>query len=279
MTYQEFIEIMVAEVQQKVGSAVQVKTTAKLKNNGVKWKGLEISSSDSNISSIIYLHSYFAKYKLGESLDEMVNDILEIYRTSLEMPISQIHKLFDFESIKNMLFVKLINKEANDEILKDLVYENFLDLAVVPYLYSDSNDYGISTTPIRKDYLKFWNITEEEIIKYAKDNTSHFFNNELTAISFSVNTMNVLTNDKRMYGASCILFPEFLQYVKKELNEEFFLLPSSIHEFIVIPRSFQIKVSELKEVVCSVNLSVLQPEEILSFSIYYYDGNEVLIVG
>lgn len=83
--------------------------------------------------------------------------------------------------------------------------------------------------------------------------------------------MYVLSNSSHVNGACCILYPDLLRNVSGQIHENLYILPSSIHEIIMVPACFTQKPSELKEMVEEINAAELEAEEVLSDSVYFYD--------
>ena len=49
-------------------------------------------------------------------------------------------------------------------------------------------------------------------------------------------SMYVLTNEDKLNGAAMILNPEAMEMVREAVGDDFFILPSSIHECLMCPR-------------------------------------------
>ncbi len=81
--------------------------------------------------------------------------------------------------------------------------------------------------------------------------------------------MYVLTNNIRTNGATCITYPEVLKGFRERLGEDFYVIPSSIHEVILVPIRGRDR-EEFDEMVKEVNRSELDPVEILSNHVYVY---------
>ena len=77
-----------------------------------------------------------------------------------------------------------------------------------------------------------------------------------------------------MYSA---LLRDYAELVQHNL----ILLPSSIHEWILLPDDGQFSVAEMKQLVNEVNREVLSAKDYLSDRVYYYDRkkNEVRIAA
>ena len=89
--------------------------------------------------------------------------------------------------------------------------------------------------------------------------------------------MFVLTNESNLFGAACIIYPNLLQHYAAEAQTDFYILPSSIHEVILVPTLDCDNYPELSEMVQEVNDTQLQDDEILSIHAYYYSrkSNEI----
>ena len=90
--------------------------------------------------------------------------------------------------------------------------------------------------------------------------------------------MYILTNEEKYYGAAVILYPHVLNHIAKVLKKNFYILPSSVHECILVPDQGQYSRIELKRMVKEVNDSQVEDEEILSYEIYYYDCKKVALM-
>lgn len=82
----------------------------------------------------------------------------------------------------------------------------------------------------------------------------------------------ILCNVARKNGAAAILDKDLMHKIVKKFHGEFYVLPSSIHELIFIPKLPGIEVPELKEMVLEVNTNEVAEHEILSYRVYRYDA-------
>ncbi len=83
--------------------------------------------------------------------------------------------------------------------------------------------------------------------------------------------MYVLSNTERIHGAACILYGHLLEDISKKINDNLYILPSSVHEMIIIPASFAGKTSDLKLMVEEINETQVEEEEVLSNSVYFFN--------
>ena len=89
----------------------------------------------------------------------------------------------------------------------------------------------------------------------------------------------VLTTDNGIDGAAVIACPEVLKEVQKQMMEEYYILPCSINEVLILPKSQTEDVEGLKEMVSSINKEEIEPKERLSDNIYEFDGHSLKLAG
>ena len=82
--------------------------------------------------------------------------------------------------------------------------------------------------------------------------------------------MYVLSNKEKTMGAACILYDSILTLIGERLQDDFYILPSSIHECIVVPMNITTTKKELQEMVREINATQVIPEEVLSDEVYTY---------
>jgi len=94
---------------------------------------------------------------------------------------------------------------------------------------------------------------------------------ELTEGADGEECLYVLTNSQKNMGAACILYPEILKNFSAMVGRDFYVLPSSIHEVLLLPVQRDIEPQRLKRMVQEINESELETEELLSDNVYYFN--------
>lgn len=90
--------------------------------------------------------------------------------------------------------------------------------------------------------------------------------------------MYVASNESKNFGAAAILYDSFLADFANKTQSDYYILPSSIHEVILVPvGNEEDEVLQLKRMVCEVNHTELDMEEILSDSIYLFKRSSGII--
>lgn len=292
MTYDTFKEQILAGMKARIPLA-SLSIQSVVKNNNVQLDGLTIMEGGTNLSPTIYLNYFYETYQNGVEFSSILDTILHTYQSN--KPRGKIDTSFftDYANVRPHIAYKLIHYERNRHLLADLPHFRYLDLAIVFYCLVSSSPSGNATILIRKDHLRFWNISPTQLFDAAKENTPRLLSydlrnmndlmEELLAPAHStlsdpdikkedaaICPMYVLTNQNKLNGASCILYEHLLEHFADRLCCDLYILPSSIHEVILIPATSDTSYQELSQMVQEVNDTQVSPEEILSDHVYYF---------
>lgn len=287
MKYREFIEALQKELEERLGEAAILfqKVT---KNNEVTKDCFLISEAGYDISPAVYIEEYYRAFQEGMSLKEAAKKITKVYKACRNGMELDAQKFCEFEKVKDALFCRLISRGKNRRLLEQVPYVPYLDLAVVFYYALESEQMGNGTVLIHSEHLQFWNISEEELWQQARENTEKFAPARIYTMTELLHEMMpegtddlpeeeipmyVLTNERRYLGACGMLYDRILQKASQTLGS-FYILPSSIHECILVPESSAPQPGTLVQMVQEINLTQVPPEEVLSDHIYHYDARK-----
>ena len=291
MDIRSFAELVSRAVSEELGGGCQVKLQEVMKNNGIILQGLVILTGQKNLSPTIYLNSFLDEYQAGIPLMRIVSEILEIYHR--DMPKKNINMDFfrDFEKVSPGICYRVINRERNRVLLEHIPHVDFLDLSIC-FFYSFQNaELGSGSILIYNSHMDMWNCTTEILMKLAQKNTRRIYPWELRNMRELITElleqeslqlpgdvpdrrdtpMRVLSNQRRIYGATCMIYPGVLCEAAGSVQENLYVLPSSVHEVILVPESAVDDVQFVKDMVREVNSTQVQPEEILSSNLYFYN--------
>lgn len=295
MNYTEFINNILDLVSERVDSDITLSINKTLKNNNCEQIGIVFKKEKVNIAPTIYMEQFFSEYECGESVEKIVDSIITIYNENLIGYNVTFDSFTEYEKAKTNLYLKVINYNQNQGILKKAPHEKYLDLAMVVYYYVELEPFDNATVLVLNEHLKVWNKTSEEIIKDAYDNTlrnmacravpifdilreGKLFGDFAESELLNDFPMKVVTNDKRFLGGVFIGIKERLDELYDEMNGDYYIIPSSIHELILIPQKEYENVSDLNVMIREVNANNVPPEEVLSDHAYLYrKGEEALI--
>lgn len=298
MEYREFLENVRKEVESRYDSNVSVTLNHVMKNNGTELDGITIMEKDKNIAPTIYINSFYDRYREGVSLKAVVSEIIRIYNQNKNSININADYFENYENVRKTIIYKLVNYQKNKKLLEDVPYKRVLDLAVVFYCLIEQRKGVSATALIHNEHLRIWNVTEDEIYNDALKNTPVLLagsivpmskilseiagtapvdNDEKVCEYTGEDILYVLTNSSRVNGAACILYDNLLKKFANDVHSDLYILPSSVHEVIIVPKKNAFDKSELADMVREVNEQGVSQDEILSDNVYEYNRKNGLI--
>lgn len=284
-------------MQKELGEDYRLELKEVKKNNGVVMQGLLIYSESKNIVPTIYLDSFWEAYKNGQCFAAVLRGLLKLYRE--ETPKRDIDMNFFqcFDRVKERICYRLIRQEGNEELLRESPHIDFLDLALCFYYAFDGGQAGEGTIRIKNSHAQRWGVKTVDLVRLAEQNTARLLRWQCISMEDMIkespefdglegtedvmhdgfldyNPMKILTNTKRVFGAVCMLYPGVLEKLSAKEQKSFYILPSSVHEVILLPETGIEVADELREMISDVNRTFVAPEEVLSDNLYYYDLKE-----
>lgn len=295
MTYELFKEAVMAELTNHFPPDTQITIHSLSHNNGVHLDGLTILEAGCNAAPAIYLEGYYGMLSQGYSFLQIYQKILDAYR-SLRLQASVDLSFFDdITHLKKRIVCKLIHYERNRELLAQIPHVPYLDLAIVFYSLLSADSTSFTTVLIRNSHLNRWNITSWQLFSLAMTNTPLLLKSRIDNLAElllahapkcmpcgtdiplieKINSpLYLLTNQNRLQGAACILYPNILSDFSAQRDSDLYIIPSSIHEVLLLPASAAISLNALNAMIHEVNGTQLSPEDILSDHVYYYNRNK-----
>ncbi len=296
MSFEEFAENVVKEIRAKVGGAFQIKEHNVIKNNNVKLTGIAVVKEEADIGPCVYLDEFYREHESdGMRFDEIVDEVYQlIVKNEEEAPDFDISGFKRWEVVRENVYAKLINAEQNKELLEQIPHRAFMDLAVVYYAVArDSAREDIGTILIYNGHMEMWGQEEENLYQTAMMNMRADGEADLATIETIVKcivpdfifpaasdnvpgntSMYILTNCHKRFGAAEILDRKTLQMIADKVGDGFIVLPSSVHETIVLPPKDETEYRRLADMVREVNDTDVDVEERLSYHVYVYSRDE-----
>lgn len=295
MNIQEFTQKACTEIAKILGCEVQYKEVEKL--NGAKHYGLIILEPDNNVAPTLYLEPFYDIYLYTKNWKDTVNQIIAAYQADSFPKHLDMGWFKDFEKVRGLIFYKLVNFEVNKALLEDIPYTRYLDFAIIYCVRYENDEIGNGSILIHNSHLEMWGCTTQDLASLAEKNTPQLCpiavstmenvlqecmadTEELPPVEETPVPMHVMTNEERVNGAITILYPDALKNFADRIHADVVILPSSVHEVILLPLQEEEGFQELRNMVYEVNRSQLAREDFLSDNIYLYrrDAGSIEIV-
>ena len=294
MRMEEFAEEVLKGVKEKAGGNLKVQIVSANKNNGVTLTGITASRTENSGGACIYLNGFYEGYCDGQiTLDWVTEDV---YGKLMEhcdgLDGVDMEVLWDWEAAKAHIRAKLVNREMNRELLKGVPYREFLDLAVIYYATVDGLPEGMNGAfTVSKKNMEVWRKDENALYQSAVSNMRldgkpvfedikkiirSMMPEEISDLPVGISRFRfyVLTNPQKVFGAVELLDGNTLKKIGDELGGDFIVLPSSVHESIIIPADGSVSYQKLADMVTDINVNVVSAEERLSDYVYLFEREE-----
>jgi len=286
MSYEAFCERMKDIVQQYYGVEVNVTLHTVQKVNGVVLRGITVMREGRSIMPTLYLEHYFDLYSKGMPLYDVVHRFIVEYDKACIYDDFDIGFFEYYEKVKPHLGYKFINYDMNRDLLKEIPHKCYLDLAIVCYCNIVDDRIGKGTILIRNEHLDIWKVEQDTVVRDSLQNMQVIFPADVINMADLLKElysdpaqlicgklpMYVLTTKARMYGAAAILYNGQLEEIAREVEDDFYLLPSSIHEIIIVPKQYVADENYLSQMVDEINQEQVDIEEVLSNHAYLYSN-------
>jgi hypothetical protein len=288
MDYEGFKAVLAAKVEEREGNGAAVRLHRVRKNNGVMLDGLTIMREGENVSPTIYLEPFYERYRNGARPDDLADDVLALYRHRSCSGRVDAGMFEDYKRLASGIRFRLVNYEMNRDMLSDVPHRRFLDLAAI--LYCDVSDSVFSTASVlvQNDYAKRWGVSHDELFDTAMKNMLLHEPAGIWPMGRMLAELRgtpeenilpelplyVLTNRSRMFGAACMMYPGVFDQAVMEIRNDFYVLPSSVHEVLLLSPDQVFDGQGLGELVRRVNEEQVEPYEVLSNNVYYYDSKK-----
>ena len=251
-----------------------------------------VSVGDSKMSMAFRLKEIFRDIENGEEMDCAVNRICNTIKESISVIETQEEgvKAFitDYEQVKDNTYLRLV--PGDSPILNDAPHKKIEDMALVVSinLVDFSDEHGRSVVVVTKPLMEMYGIDEKQLFEEAERNSLKSEPLVLTPLGEMIKNLiqaenlpdpadegiiaYIASNKSGFHGASVISYPDFCKEAAETMGGSFFLIPSSVHEFILIKDDGTPKAKDLNRMIKNVNETVLEPRDFLSNQCYHYNA-------
>ena len=250
-----------------------------------------------NVSPSLYLEDFYDMYTSGKDADAVLSSIAEVIVDHQFDEDLDINYYMVWDNIRDKVVPSLVPIKGNDEYLRDKVYTTFAeDLAVVYKIPFDLNGKG-SLTITEQTFDRIEGLSDKNVLDQCA--RSNILGDSIYCSMFDVlkdsfrdlygdgfvfadmveamknNPMSILSNKDKFFGAAQILNPEVMKTISDKIGNGFWILPSSVHEVIILPDNEALDKDDLTCMIKAVNENELLPQDLLSDHPYRYFNGEV----
>lgn len=259
------------------------------KLQGESYTGMAVRPENSEIGATLNLQDFYKALSFGMFLEDVMDSIeRSVVSAVRHMPHYDARVLEDYDRMKDALTVDLVPVAGNEEKLAQIPHKNVEDMALVYRFEEESSVYGSASILITNEMLVVYDITadqlHEDAMKAAVQNRPAKLHNMNDVMRDMMGDMSglvpmnepsplwVATVEGGQNGAGVIQYPGFLDQAAEALGGDFYVLPSSVHEVLLVADNGSMELGYLEEMVRSVNETEVSPAERLSNNVYHYDS-------
>ena len=300
MNYEEFKKNLMSAIEEELEAqgieGITLKNEEIMSPDGMTDR-LMVGIPGSNISMAYRLQEIYNDYdgdieSKAENLVESIKENLKV--TEKEKDVKSY--ITDFDRAKENLVFRLI--PGDSPVLSDTPYKPFTDkMALVVNLQLDSfsDDHGRACVMVSDALMNLYGISKDELFEIAQENSLKKEPIKIDTLNSMVAmmmddpefeapanapTVLVVSNESGFHGAAVIGYPDTLDQIKEKVGGDFYLIPSSVHEFLIMKDDGTINPNTLNSMVRDVNTNVLNPRDILADECFHYDSkNQLLETG
>lgn len=282
-----------------------------IKNNGLHLTGITGLAQGSNAGPNVYINDLYDAYMNDEMTFGAAATILEQRYNMVckeQMP-GVIPDIMSYDNVKDRLVCRIVNRKLNAEMLQDAPHKLLSNDLAITYRYLQAkDDAGIASALIYNKEFKEWNVTLDELHRVALANTERIFPASMKSLVRVVSetfgehlpphlredfmedlqsldqmedrvNMYVLTNDVGLNGATCILYTSVQKEIQERFGEDVYVLPSSIHEVMIVPANEETDEEFLTELVTEANQTAVTMQEYLADSVYKLQNGDLVNIN
>ena len=262
----------------------------KVEKMNESYDAVTVKPIDSIIGVNFNVEKAFDSYEAGTDMDEVVNHTADsVEKAFREAPQIDITAITDYEQMKSKLSMEVVSADRNADLLQNVPHEKMEDMAVVYRLMLGQMDEGSGTVLVTDQLMERFGITHEQLRQDALENAPEIRPSEIRGMSEVMNELapgmapEIAPEDEQMFvasvpdkirGAGVIAYPNFMEDAAEKMGGDFFVIPSSIHEVLLVRDNGEMTSKDLENMVKEVNATQVEPEDQLTDHVYHYDSKD-----
>lgn len=205
-----------------------------------------------------------------------------------EKVLDDINALLDYDSIKDYLYMNVINADENKSELSQVPHTIVGDLAIVYRVMIQTTEEQFCSAKVTNQMMDVYGIDVNKLHNDALISSPRIMKPEVLPLeTLAIGTpkeialleterqMVVITNEHRTDGASTMFYAGVLNDLATKLNHSLYIIPSSTDECIAVCDSLNLNHEHLENMLHEVNnSSLVDPDKKLSDHLYHYDKDE-----
>ena len=294
MEYEKFKEQFVEDLKERLEAggekfSVDLNAVQKMNQN---YEAVTVKPEDAIIGVNLNMTEIYERYDRGMSYDTLVREVAEKADRALhDRPDFNLEALHDYDQMKEKLSMEVVSAERNADLLEKVPHKNMEDMAVVYRFVLDTDsegrgsilvtnqlmdNYGITAEQLHADALQYAPVMRPAVIQTMAETLLEMMGPEAKDMIpvLPDDPLFVATVPDKIQGAGVLAYQDFMEQAAERVGGDFFILPSSIHEILLVRDDGTFDINHLEDMVKQVNETEVAPEDLLTDSVYHYDSKE-----
>lgn len=297
MSKEEFIMDLkygvVPYLPEEIREAGEMKIFTQMKNNDKLLHGISIEREDGQPSPVIYVDELYEKYQIGLAMEHVFEEFAEAFETAWKESPDIDRLNLSYEAVKENITCRIVNLKMNRNRLHEMKYTPVgngygmtyhIELGEgksIPVTRGLAEAQGYDMRLLCREAMKN---TQEQHPAVLQSMESVVFNmvsgpeEQKNLLSrnekLQTDTMYILGTDRKTFGAAALFYPEVKEQIGELFQGDYYAIPSSVHEFILIPDEMGISAGALGQMLKEVNEKEVPAEDILGDKVLKYSREE-----
>ena len=291
MDYKEFVDRVAEEIGNRLPEPLknaEIVTRQVDKLQGEGYYGITVNPANSNVGISFDLQKVYERTGNGRDMEAALDAVAHLIPESFaDRPNVKASDLKDYETMKKTLMIQVVPTAGNEDMLSTIPHTEKEDMSMVYRFVISTDDRGTASVLATNQMLENYGITPEQLHADAMAMAPECFPADVRGmqeilaemmglppemVGDNPSEMYVATCNHGVYGAGCIFYPDFMKQAAEKLGGDYFILPSSVHEVILLPDNGTVSHRELQSMVKEINATEVAPEDWLSDNVYHYDS-------
>ena len=291
MNFEEFTETVMDRLRdhlpdQYSGAELRIGEFEKLNKS---YTALQVVGGDQMAVPNIDLDTYFKSYQSGTmGMDDVIRKMTEQLQDD---PQFETEWLKDYGQVKDRLYVRVTDAKENESLLSKVPHREVDGLAVTYHIAFETPDGKSASVPVNTSLMKMYGISEDQLHADALASSQKLYPATFISLAEMMGNMMgvdadtvmptmdepqlmVLTNERTFQGAGALFYPGQMEAIAAQMGSDYFVLPSSIHEVLLLPDDGTIDADVLNFMIQDINMSTVAPEERPAHEAYHYDTKD-----
>ena len=258
------------------------------------YDSITVTPEGSNVGVNMNINHFYEGIEAGVDFNEVVDKAVDTIQNGLDKrPTVDVEALMDYDNMKGKLAMEVVSTERNADILEKVPHQDIEDMSVVYRFVLGSEGGERASILVTNDLINQMGVTPDQLHADAMANSPEIRPAVIQGMTEVIaemmgpealmmfptmqpedEIMFVATVPDKISGAGVIAYQDFMDQAADKLGGDFYVLPSSIHEIILVKDEGNMSHQDLEAMVKEINANEVRPEEKLTDNVYHYDSKD-----